>query len=198
MIARIPHQSFAHSSQMPACALRSARSAALTAHRAVIHSRRLHFVYPGRSYLPLRGRTVQRPVPTLGLRSPSSFLSLRGAKQSGALSAKREEVLLGCNPPKPSPGEKVAERKRGRKWNAGRNVGRGESIDFLKCRSGISLSIYRTLGDHPHSTSVICSFFANASFSPGEAMAASRTDYPEASPSAEGGTSFSRGDAVSE
>ena len=25
---------------------------ALTAHRAVIHSRRLHFVYPGRSYLP--------------------------------------------------------------------------------------------------------------------------------------------------
>ena len=122
-------------------------------------------------------------------------MSLRGAKRRG-------------NPPKPSPGEKVAERKRGRKWNAGRNVGRGESIDFLKCRSGISLSIYRTLGDHPHSTSVICSFFANASLRSSERpvggsdsppgchslpptalrlpreklLAASRTDCPEASP----------------
>ena len=74
------------------------------------------------------------------------------------------------NPPKPSPGEKVAERKRGRKWNAGGNVGQEECIDFLKCRSGISLNIFRPLGDHPHSTSVICSFFANASFSPGEAI----------------------------
>ena len=73
MITRIPHQSFAHSSQMPACALRSARSVALTAHRAVIHSRRLHFVYPGRSYLPLRGRTVEDAGPYIGFTKPSSF-----------------------------------------------------------------------------------------------------------------------------
>ena len=111
-------------------------------------------------------------------------------------------------PPLPSPGEKVAERKRGRKWNAGRDVGRGRCLDFLKCRSGISLSIFRPLGDHPHSTSVICSFFANASLRSSERpvggsdsppgchslpptalrlpreklLAASRTDCPEASP----------------
>ncbi len=34
------------------CALRSARSAALTAHRAVIHYRRLRFAYPGEAFAP--------------------------------------------------------------------------------------------------------------------------------------------------
>ena len=34
------------------CTLRSARSAALTAHRAVIHYRRLRFAYPGGRYAP--------------------------------------------------------------------------------------------------------------------------------------------------
>ena len=60
----------------------------------------------------------------------------------------------------------------GRRWPSASEVGSGmragmsdfdSCIDFLKFRSGISLSIYRPLGDHPHSTSVICSFFANAS-----------------------------------
>ena len=47
----------------------------------------------------------------MGLFLPNFPLSLRGA------------LARRGNPPIPSPGEKVAERKRGRKWNAGGNVG---------------------------------------------------------------------------
>ena len=42
-------------------------------------------------------REGQCPSPTIVLQNLRIPLSLRGAKRRGALSAKREEVLLGCN-----------------------------------------------------------------------------------------------------
>ena len=57
-LCRIPHVRlppaflFRPRCRSATCALRSARSAALTVHRTVIHYRRLRFAYPGGRYAP--------------------------------------------------------------------------------------------------------------------------------------------------